>query len=320
MVDNIIQGQIPNYNLYGEMGDLPDVIHCEAISTRSILHDWNIEPHRHNRLYQFFLVQSGGGKYHIDGRKGKLKPPQILNIPPRIVHGFKFITGTQGWVITIPMEVLDQSIGDNLRPHLDMPFEIDPTSGLTALFDEIAREHVSLRFGRAHILQSLIALIAGQLVRINAEKGEGKNIEAGSPLIRKFELLLEQHFCDHWTATEYAGALAVSPTHLTRLANKHTGMPISKIIEGRLIQEARRNLAYTSLTIAQIAYRIGYKDPAYFTRVFTRTTGITPTEFRNRLENNLEVRKFKRPDSVATHPYPNEVHQKYQTKQFFHVR
>ncbi|MBL4600424.1 MAG: AraC family ligand binding domain-containing protein [Rhizobiaceae bacterium] len=174
MMDNIIHGQIPNYNLYGEMGDLPDVIHCEAISTRSILHDWNIEPHRHNRLYQFFLVQSGGGEYHIDGRQGKLKPPQILNIPPRIVHGFTFITGTQGWVITIPVEVLDQSIGDNLRPHLDMPFETDPTSGLTALFDEIAREHASRRFGRAHILQSLISLIAGQLVRINAEKGQGK--------------------------------------------------------------------------------------------------------------------------------------------------
>ncbi|MBL4600423.1 MAG: helix-turn-helix transcriptional regulator [Rhizobiaceae bacterium] len=87
----------------------------------------------------------------------------------------------------------------------------------------------------------------------------------------------------------------MSPTHLTRLANKHTGMPISKIIEGRLIQEARRNLAYTSLTVAEIAYRIGYKDPAYFTRVFTRTTGITPTEFRNKLENDLEVRRVQTP-------------------------
>ncbi|MFK5977409.1 MAG: helix-turn-helix domain-containing protein [Rhizobiaceae bacterium] len=292
-MDDIFHNQIPNYNLYGEIGDLPDVIHCEAISTRSILHDWNIVPHRHNRLYQFFLVRSGGGEYYVDGRKGELRPPQILNIPPRVVHGFTFKTGTQGWVITIPLEVLDHSIGDNLRPHLDRPFEIDPTSGLAALFDDIAREHASLRFGRADILQSLIALIVGKLVRKKVEIGQSTNVEVGSPLIRKFEFLLEQHFCDHWTATEYAGALAVSPTHLTRLANKHTGMPISKIIEGRLIQEARRNLVYTSLTIAEIAYRIGYKDPAYFTRVFTRATGVTPTAFRNKVERGHEANQYQ---------------------------
>lgn len=284
MMETVFQGQIPNYNLYGEMGDLPDVIHCEAISTRSILHDWNIVPHRHNRLYQFFLVQSGGGEYYVDGLKNTLKPPQILNIPPRVVHGFTFISGTQGWVITIPLEVLDQCIGDKLRPHLDTPFDTTPNSGLTALFDDIAREHSDRRFGRAHILQSQIALIAGQLVRLNAEKGQSKNFETGSPLIRKFELLLEQHFCDHWTVEEYGDALAVSPAHLTRIANRHIGMPVSKIIEGRLIQEARRNLAYTSLTVSQIAYRIGFKDPAYFTRVFTRATGTTPSAFRNRLD------------------------------------
>ena len=284
MMDNVIQSQIPNYNLYGEMGNVPDAIHCESISLRSILHDWHIKPHRHARLHQFLMVQSGGGTYFVDGKTGDLNKPKILNVPPRAVHGYSFTAGTQGWVVTVPVEVLDQSMGDNLRTHLDAPFEVASDVGLVTLFEEIAREHTSRRMGRAHMLQTLVALVAGQMVRLNMEQGQSDSHEIGSPLVRKFEELLEQHFCDHWSVADYADALAVSPTHLTRIANKHTGLPVSKIIEGRLIQEACRNLAYTGLTVSQIAYRIGYKDPAYFTRVFMRATNMTPSAFRNKLE------------------------------------
>ena len=42
---------ILNYNLFGETGDLPDVVHCETIEVRSLLHDWEFAPHRHARLH-----------------------------------------------------------------------------------------------------------------------------------------------------------------------------------------------------------------------------------------------------------------------------
>lgn len=278
------QNRIPSYNLYGEMGDFPDVVHCEAISTRSVLHNWNIKPHRHSRLHQFFFVESGGGEYNIDGRKGTLEPPQILNIPARSVHGFTFIAGTKGWVVTVPLEYLNQNIASSLRQNINTPHMARPEPALIALFDEIAREHAERRFARAHILQALTALIAGRLIRMIAEQGQSEDTKTGSPLVGRFETLMEQHFCDHWTINQYARALAVSTTHLTRVTKQYTGLPASKLIEGRLIQEARRDLAYTSLTISETAYRIGYSDPAYFTRVFTRATGMTPTAFRAGLE------------------------------------
>jgi AraC family transcriptional activator of pobA len=49
------------------------------------------------------------------------------------------------------------------------------------------------------------------------------------------------------------------------------------------MREARRYLAYTHLTITTIADALGYGDPAYFTRVFTRDAGVSPREFRARL-------------------------------------
>lgn len=275
---------IPNYNLYGEIGDLPDVVHCESIAARSILHDWQIKPHQHLRLHQFFVILNGGGKYQIDDRVIDLKPQQVLTIPPQTVHGFTFEAGTEGWVITIPMKVIDEGVRDYLIQHLALPSEISADQTLISLFSEVAVEHSERRFARAHVLRALTMLIAGKIIRTIVETNEDNNNNSVSPILRQFEILLEEHYRDHWKLGDYSDALAITSTHLSRLTREQTGMPASKLIEDRLVREARRNLAYTRLTISEIAYRIGFSDPAYFTRVFSRATGISPSAFRTRLD------------------------------------
>ena len=53
---------VQTYNLFGESGDLPDVVHCETIASRSVLHDWTLAVHRHARLHQVLLIERGGGE------------------------------------------------------------------------------------------------------------------------------------------------------------------------------------------------------------------------------------------------------------------
>ena len=57
---------VQNYSLFGESKHLPDVLHCETIADRSVLHDWELAPHRHARLHQVLLVRSGGGRVSVD--------------------------------------------------------------------------------------------------------------------------------------------------------------------------------------------------------------------------------------------------------------
>jgi AraC family transcriptional activator of pobA len=96
----------------------------------------------------------------------------------------------------------------------------------------------------------------------------------------RFQALVDLHFIDHWMVSDYAKGLAISPTHLSRMTRAATGRPASGLIEERLIREARRNLVYTNLTVSRIAYALGFEDPAYFSRVFTRATGLSPKAFR----------------------------------------
>ena len=53
-------------------------------------------------------------------------------------------------------------------------------------------------------------------------------------------------------------------------------------ISQRIVLEATRDLTFTVLSVKEIAYSLGFDDPAYFTRFFTKHTGLTPTQFRKR--------------------------------------
>ena len=98
---------VRSYSLYGEAGHLPDVMHCETIAERSVLHDWELAPHRHDRLHQLLLMRSGGGMARLDHDELALAPASLVNVPIGTVHAFAFEPGTQGWVITLADVVLD---------------------------------------------------------------------------------------------------------------------------------------------------------------------------------------------------------------------
>lgn len=275
---------IPNYDLYGEAGELPDILHCEAISSRAPLHDWNIRPHRHQRLHQFFLVRSGGGTVEIDGRAGPIEPPLLINVPPLAVHAFAFERGTEGWVITIPVEMLDTGTAPAVAAMIATARTVRAGKKLFELFERAAGEHAGAELGRAYALRAHVGLLAAHVARRIGALDPPRDGGGGGEKLRRFEALLERHFREHWTVARYAAELTVSPTHLNRLARAATGLAASRLIEARLVREARRSLAYTNLTIAQIAYELGFDDPAYFTRVFTRATGQPPSRYRRGLD------------------------------------
>lgn len=278
------KSSIQVFNLFGESGDLPDVVHCETIASRSVLHDWKLAVHRHARLHQVLLVERGGGEATLDGQIHTLKPGQIVNVPVGHVHGFRFIPGTQGWVLTIAAEILDEVLlaSEGLRAVLSQSAVLRGTPQIRATMKQIFAEHAARNFGRAHLLRALSAAVIGLVSRALAGETHGSGA-AESDLFRRFEALLEEHHLKRWSVAEYADALSVTPTHLNRITRAATGDTASHLILNRLIREARRNLVYTNLPVSTIAYALGFEDPAYFSRVYASATGLSPSAFREQV-------------------------------------
>jgi AraC-like DNA-binding protein len=89
-------------------------------------------------------------------------------------------------------------------------------------------------------------------------------------------------FRENWALADYAAALNVSESRLRTACLQVTGGPPLKLVHAGLLLEAKRQLRYTGASVSEIAYELGFSDPAYFTRFFSRRTGVSPSEFRSR--------------------------------------
>jgi AraC family transcriptional activator of pobA len=276
---------IQSFSLFGESTHLPDVLHCETIADRSVLHDWELSPHRHARLHQILLIQTGGGTAKLDDQNFPLDAGSLVNVPIGHVHAFSFQKNTKGWVTTFADEFLDEvfaSVG-NVRQDLQQACVLNADATVNQIVQHIWQEFSSEEKGRTQILRGLSSVLLGLVARQLGSAYSKESPSADSNIALKFKALIEEHYTEHWSVSAYAKALSISPTHLTRLTKATLGVSALRLIEARIMKEARRNLAYTHLSISTIAYSLGYTDPAYFSRVFTRDAGISPKAFRSQI-------------------------------------
>ena len=102
---------------------------------------------------------------------------------------------------------------------------------------------------------------------------------------RKFSQLVELHFKSKHTVADYAVILSVSPKNLHKRITQNGNAAPNDLIKQRIILEAKRLLAHTSLSVKEIGYELGYDDPAYFVRLFIKQTGTSPVEFRKQYKS-----------------------------------
>ncbi|WP_374458456.1 helix-turn-helix domain-containing protein [Chryseobacterium taeanense] len=108
-------------------------------------------------------------------------------------------------------------------------------------------------------------------------------------IFRDFSRYLEIHFREKHNVSEYADLLHIAPKTLThKFKSLHLESP-NQLIINRILLEAKRLLIYTEKTVKEVAYDLGYEDPAYFNRLFTNKTGSTPTNFK---KNYIPGKKY----------------------------
>lgn len=285
--------RIANYFLYGEAPRSDDgrILHIETIEARSLRHHWKIEPHRHSSLHQVILVLRGRGVVQAEGLVAHFTPPAVVRMPAGAVHGFEFEPGTQGFVLTLADELL-QDVGRREAGLLtlfaepgtmELPSRDIEAAQLVRMARQMAREHRNRAPGRALLLEGCAAVLLGSLLRLwqriehPADSPLGKHRE----LVSRFRGLIETHFRRNLSIPEYARALKVPGSRLRNACLSVTGQPPIHMVHARLLLEAKRQLFYTGDPVSEIAYALGFDDPAYFTRFFTRRTGQSPRAFRS---------------------------------------
>jgi AraC family transcriptional activator of pobA len=277
---------VPTYELYGEKKGLnPDFwLHCETIASRSRLHHWEIRPHRHDSFFQILYIRGGSGEALFEGVWHSFSSCSVVTVPPGLDHGFRFSRDVDGFVVTVLASHLKTVPGDRsrlgawlARPHLT-PLDLsnEDASFVALSLRRLGAEFSSRRSGRTDLLEAHLTTALQMTSRLSLEGPEG--IAFADENERRMELLsglIQRHYRSHRPASWYAGELGISATHLNRIVKATTGYGTHELIARKLIDEAKRELVFTFESAREIGYRLGFADPAYFSRFFLRRTGQT---------------------------------------------
>lgn len=285
---------VPAFFLYGEPLQPPDerLVHIETIAARSRLHGWVIRAHRHRDLHQVLLIQRGQVEATLDGRSAALRAPTAIVVPPGVIHAFRFRPETVGVVVSFASALATElRAGGSAIPGFLEHSAAHALDGgalgktdLPRLAEMLLREFGRSAPGRRLALSGLLVALLANLQRLLPDPSS--RIEGVSArdreLVARFRERLEQRFREHPGIAEYAALLEASETRLLRACLAVTGESPLELVHQRLLIEAERQLRYTSMSVTQVAYHLGFDDPAYFSRFFTRRMGVSPRAFRRR--------------------------------------
>lgn len=229
----------------------------------------------------------------IDHSRLRFNAPCLVLIPAQTVHGFSFSEDVDGPVITAaqrPLEALMSVANPELLVHLRKPSVIQvadvsgQTESLMPLFLAVERETHMQALGQLTAGMALLMAICIQMARVTrvSERLPPKTESRKAAQIEKFRSMVDVHFKAHLPVSYYAEQLGISPGQLSRLCREVLGVSSLDIVNARVVHEAQRVLVYTSNSIKQLAFVLGFSDETYFCRFFRKHTGVSPGEFRTK--------------------------------------
>lgn len=155
------------------------------------------------------------------------------------------------------------------------------TGELRTLFDLIARRIDEVKNdGSKELLHQLAAagIIAELLEEAGARRSTARNRQ--TELLQTFRALVRAESHNEHRPSYYAARLNITPGYLNEVVKAATGLNCRRYIRQTLLAQAKNALVHTDKHVRQIGFELGFHDQAYFTRLFTRHVGSSPTQFR----------------------------------------
>jgi AraC-like DNA-binding protein len=265
-------------------------VYVNTLKEHLRLHHARVEkPHKHD-FFAVMLFSAGSGTHTIDFTQYRVEPGSVFIMAPGQVHSWDLSKDVDGFVVFHTRPFLDRnSMLTKAETKSFFSFAQYPSAvqlsktaskSIQSRIQQIAAENQGHEFGKNEYMRLLIEQIYLELAR--AFISAGRQGEKQSPYYHKyleFENLLEANFRTMKSASAYADRLHVSAKHLNRIVRSVIGKSTSEAILDRVILEAQRMLIHSEKNFAEIADGLGFEDYSYFSHVFKKKTGKSPSDF-----------------------------------------
>ncbi|MFC0272322.1 response regulator [Metabacillus herbersteinensis] len=105
--------------------------------------------------------------------------------------------------------------------------------------------------------------------------------KAGNEIITKAKTYIHEHYIQSLSLEEVAAHIGLTPTYFTKIFKEQTKLTFIDYVTTYRIERAKELLNTTNLSLKEIAFDVGYKDPNYFSRVFKKIAKCSPKKYRH---------------------------------------
>lgn len=249
------------------------------------------EPHRHD-FEELVIYSQGKIKHFIDFSHYTLQAPLACFVSQGKLHKVQMLEDEQGrypagWLIRFRSEFIPESkfqLYSNYHNFANIPFvSLEHFDQAIRLCEIIDQEHQASQ-PEYNIIRSLLNTL---FIIIETER---RKQEPNAPALsnqndtfKSFLKILEDNFRRDTGVDFYAEKLNMSVRNLNLICQNILQKSVSEIIETRKLIEAKDMLLNTDKTISEIGFDLGYNEKAYFSQVFKKKSGMTPSEFRHEM-------------------------------------
>ncbi|WP_298878199.1 helix-turn-helix domain-containing protein [uncultured Polaribacter sp.] len=240
--------------------------------------------------YSIYWIQEGTGTYNIDFESYTfndnvlffLSPGQVFTVDSEQIKTAYKLTFVRDFYCIQTHDAEVACNGILFNNIYETPF-VKPcqkeTAKLNFILESLIEEFQQNETAQYDMLQAYLKQFIINAVRVKKENHIIKE-DTETRLFKDFSLLVEQNFRTLHSVTDYAKRLALSPKSITKHFQKLGAKTPSDFIKSRILLEAKRLLIYTDKTVKEIAFELGFNDPAYFTRFFTKAISKSPLQFK----------------------------------------
>ncbi|QIY82173.1 helix-turn-helix domain-containing protein [Epilithonimonas hominis] len=255
-----------------------------------------VAPYSRRDYYKVTLIRGKGLLEYAD-RAFEVEKTAVLFSTPKVPYRWIPSGGAQlGWFCIFNEPFAKQQ--DELLSRLPM-FQVgtdklfypdlDTENEIAFFFEKMMTENAANYQHKQDLLRNYLHLIIHQVLKMQPAHQLQSLNNASERITAMFLELLERQFpidanfnvLELKSAKDFAAQLSVHTNHLNRAVKEVTGETTSHHISRRIIAEANDMLRNTSWQISEIAFALGFEEPAYFNTFYKKNTGFTPKEVRN---------------------------------------
>ncbi|MDL2215428.1 helix-turn-helix domain-containing protein [Dysgonomonas sp. OttesenSCG-928-M03] len=235
-------------------------------------------------FYQVIWFESvkGDNSYFLDFNEYKIQDNQIIVVFPGQIDKLD-PEGKEGYLFAIHSDIffnIGQHIdSDYLHGYFSNVF-VSPDNEVKKILDQLValllREYTSLN--RIKLMESYLEAFLFHVSALFERTETFRN--KGEFIVSELMRLIDHNFIVQRETDFYADQLNMSNKKINEISKRGTGKTVKQHLQERLILEIKKEIRLREKSLKEIAFDLGFNEPAYFTRFFKQHTAMTPKEFK----------------------------------------